>query len=321
MKKKINILLGDEAKKLGKYYGFWNQFFLYKKELLKNSLEVNFYDKINKNFLNGDYLFLNSRLFPKKKQFIDLEYLKKIKNQNDNLIWFDMRDSAGTTQFEVLPYVKKYIKKQFYKDKNIYEKNLEGGRYYTNYYIEKYNVKDDTSYESKSLKKSYLDKLVLGWNIGVCYFFDYVNFNKFDYYKEFLKLHFFKNSNFSMKLQNFQNWTNDAAKYDFVCLVNKYYDRNSVGFQRMELIKKLKGNSKLNYMMDLRLSKRDYYNILRKSKISIGAYGWGKFAIESLKQSNVEQQLCFPICQISIPGPTYISIIKLIFLMIWILII
>ena len=196
-----------------------------------------------------------------------------------------MRDSAGTTQFEVLPYVKKYVKKQFYKDKNIYEKNLEGGRYYTNYYIEKYNVKDDTSYESKSLKKSYLDKLVLGWNIGVCYFFDYVNFNKFDYYKEFLKLHFFKNSNFSMKLQNFQNWTNDAAKYDFVCLVNKYYDRNSVGFQRMELIKKLKGNSKLNYMIDLRLSKKDYYNILRKSKISIGQW-MGKLVIESLKQSN-----------------------------------
>ena len=59
-----------------------------------------------------------------------------------------------------------------------------------------------------------------------------------------------------MKLQNFQNWSDDTKKYDFVCLVNKYYDRNSVGFQRMELIKKLKGNSKLNYMMDLRLSKR-----------------------------------------------------------------
>ena len=133
-------------------------------------MEVNFYNKINKNFLNGDYLFLNSRLFPKKKQFIDLEYLKKIKNQNDNLIWFDMRDSAGTTQFEVLPYVKKYVKKQFYKDKNIYEKDLEGGRYYTKYYIEKYNVKDDTSYGSKLLNKLYLDKLVLGWNIGVCFF-------------------------------------------------------------------------------------------------------------------------------------------------------
>ena len=34
-----------------------------------------------------------------------------------------MRDSAGTTQFEVLPYVKKYIKKQFYTEKkNLYEK-------------------------------------------------------------------------------------------------------------------------------------------------------------------------------------------------------
>ena len=47
-----------------------------------------------------------------------------------------MRDSAGTTQFEVLPFVKKYIKKQFYKDKKLILK-LKGGRFYTDHYIKK----------------------------------------------------------------------------------------------------------------------------------------------------------------------------------------
>ena len=58
-----------------------------------------------------DHLFLNSRSFPNKNDRIDVENLKKIYLKNNNLYWFDMRDSAGTTQFEVLPYVKKYIKK------------------------------------------------------------------------------------------------------------------------------------------------------------------------------------------------------------------
>ena len=151
MKKKINILIGDEAKNLGKYYGFWNQFILHKKELLDNNLEINFFHKIDKNFLDGNFLFLHSRLFPSVDQLIDLEYLKKIKEKNENLFWFDMRDSAGTTQFEVLPYVKKYIKKQFYKDKDIYLDELRGGRFYTYYYIKNNQVKDNLDYKLKTL--------------------------------------------------------------------------------------------------------------------------------------------------------------------------
>ena len=46
--------------------------FFYKKELLENSLEVNFYNKINEKFMNGDYLFvLTQDYLLKLKQFID----------------------------------------------------------------------------------------------------------------------------------------------------------------------------------------------------------------------------------------------------------
>jgi hypothetical protein len=64
--KKINILINKEARFLGLYYGYWNWFFFFKKDLNDLNLEVSFFSHINKKFLEADYLFLNSRAFPKK---------------------------------------------------------------------------------------------------------------------------------------------------------------------------------------------------------------------------------------------------------------
>ena len=105
MKQKIHILINDEARGLGLYYGFWNWFFLFEKDLIREDIDINFFSSISNKFLEADHLFLNSRSFPKINDRIDTNLLSKIYLKNKNLYWFDMRDSAGTTQFEVLPYV------------------------------------------------------------------------------------------------------------------------------------------------------------------------------------------------------------------------
>ena len=133
--KKISILVGNEGSKLGLYYGYWNWFFFFNKKLKELGFEIIFFKNITKKFYESDYLFINSRIFPSKDGYVDIDKLKEIKKINSNLYWFDMRDSAGTTQFEVLPFVKKYIKKSFYKNKSLYLKQLEGGRFYTDFYI------------------------------------------------------------------------------------------------------------------------------------------------------------------------------------------
>ena len=98
---------------------------------------------------------MNSKSIPKHNQKVDINYLKKIYFKNRNLYWFDTRDSAGTTQFEVLPFVKKYIKKQFYINKKIYTQELKGGRFYTDYYSRKYNLKDAIEYDQETLNEKY----------------------------------------------------------------------------------------------------------------------------------------------------------------------
>ena len=57
MKQKINILINEEARRLGLYYGFWNWFFIYQKELLDLEIEVNFFSKPLGKFFDADHLF------------------------------------------------------------------------------------------------------------------------------------------------------------------------------------------------------------------------------------------------------------------------
>jgi len=292
--KKINILTNKEARFLGLYYGYWNFFFIFRKELNDLNLEINFFSRINKKFLEADYLFLNSRSFPQKNELVDIDYLKNLYSKNSNLYWFDMRDSAGTTQFEVLPYVKKYIKKQFYKDKSIYFKKIEGGRFYADYYINKYKIKDETKYHSIILKKEYIDKLLLGWNIGVGFFFDYLNFTKFDYYKEFIKIKYLKKNEFSLKINDHQDWSSDKNKHDLICLMNTKFNRNSVGFQRNKLKKILTNVTNLNKITDIRFNKNAYYKTLKNTKISIGAYGWGEVCYREFEATKLGVAIMFP---------------------------
>ena len=154
---KINILTNNfDSKYLDLYYGYWKFFFIYENDLNDLNLKINFFFNLSEKFLDADYIFVNSRNFPQKKNFVDLDELIKLSNKNKNIIWFDMRDSAGTTQFEVLPFVKKYVKKNgIFRNLDLYNNDLKGGRYYTDYYINKYNLKDNVEYETSKLDFKY----------------------------------------------------------------------------------------------------------------------------------------------------------------------
>ncbi len=276
MKQKIHILINEEARRLGLYYGFWNWFFIFQKDLIDFNIEVNFFSSMNDKFFDADHLFLNSRSFPEINNRVDINFLKKLCLKNKNLYWFDMRDSAGTTQFEVLPFVKKYIKKQFYKDKKIYFKKLRGGRFYSNHYIKNHNLKDFEEYDQELLDSSNLSKLILGWNLGVAFFFDYINFTKLDYFFELIKFKYLNQKNLNMKLPFYQNWNDDKYKNDFFSLMNTDFYRTSVGYQRTKLKEILRDFESKNKIIEGRFNKKKYYQVLRNSKVSVGAYGWGE---------------------------------------------
>ena len=151
-----------------------------------------------------------------------------------------MRDSAGTTQFEVLPYIKRYVKKQLYKDKKIYSKKIEGGRFYTDHYIKKHNIKDFEDYDQRIIKPQVSFQIILGWNLGVAFFFDYIEYSKIDYYLELFKFKYLNKTKFNLKLPFYENWNEDNKKYDYLSLMNTNFYRESCKLSK----NKIKGNLK-----------------------------------------------------------------------------
>lgn len=271
----INILIAEEAPtNLALKWGFWNPLFLFKKKFEQMNIQFNFFKNFNNKVFECDYLFLNSRNFPKQNtDFIDLEYLKKIYKINENIIWFDMRDSAGTTQFEVMPYVKKYVKKQIYKDYELYKKNLYGGRFYTDYYHKNHDIVDDIDYQSYLLNDIYKKKIILGWNIGISKFFNYSKYNRIHYYFE--NLMSFVNKENINKLLNFQNVDHINKSFDIFFHMNLKFKRKTVAFQRNEIFKIL-SKTYANKISNQRINKKSFINKLVKSKLNICAYGWGE---------------------------------------------
>ena len=63
-----------------------------------------------------------------------LIYLSEIRTKVKKIIWFDNSDSSSVTNFEVMPYVDIYLKKQILINKSLYNSNFYGGRIFTDFY-------------------------------------------------------------------------------------------------------------------------------------------------------------------------------------------
>ena len=132
--KKINILHPGSKLKWSYYFGYWSVLNFFKNEIEESGYQISFFNKITKEFFDADFIFLVSRYFTdsiqikiKKKLKMNYEFNLKEKIEtmsvkNPNIIWFDLGDSAGTTSFEIMPYIKKYAKNQVYVDKLNYRK-------------------------------------------------------------------------------------------------------------------------------------------------------------------------------------------------------
>lgn len=115
-------------------------------------------------------LCLDARAFLEadgRVSYTKLEYLQECRTNYDHLIWFDSRDSSGTTQFEVLSLVDKYIKNQYLKDQRYYRSALHTGRLYGDYICERYGICDQNAETPSVLSGDEdLGSMHLGWNLA-----------------------------------------------------------------------------------------------------------------------------------------------------------
>lgn len=141
---------------------------------------VVFHSTISDALFDCDALLISSRQFdplnsstfdPKKRA----EEVSKLVGRGPKLIWFDLRDSSGTPQFEVLPYVDLYAKQMLLRDFSLYSKNLYGGRLFSDYMARNLGVNND--YDPSvplinqqdgftPLRPEWWSKIALSWDIS-----------------------------------------------------------------------------------------------------------------------------------------------------------
>ena len=163
IKKKINILINTEGIVFYTIYPL----ILNKRKLLDLGYIITFYFKLSKKLLDCDILILVSKPTQKiidekktseKNNNALLNYLSEIRSEVKKIIWLDNSDSSSVTNFEVMPYVDIYLKKQILINKSLYDSNFYGGRIFTDFYHKKFRIID---------KKEFINNFPLKKNMKV----------------------------------------------------------------------------------------------------------------------------------------------------------
>ena len=191
-----------------------------------------------------------------------IELLKVLKERSNRIVWLDTADSTGNCQFEVLPYVDVYLKKQLLNDLDLYTKRMYGTKLFTDYYHRKYSLEDseiDCSYTL--LLPQYKNKVKISWNIGISDFWTksrYCLVRPFDIYvPRMTKVE---------KVRKTNMFFNGTLTYSPIS-----------GFQRRKTIEKMLGNTRTkDPSPTLKMNHKQYIEFIKDSKTAISPFGWGE---------------------------------------------
>jgi hypothetical protein len=232
-------------------------------ELLENGISIQtYYDCNDKRLKGADALIIHSRYlkkkFPVREELINC--LVTLKRSVNKLIWFDATDSSGTSDFDLIPYVDVFLKKQVLKDINGYT----GQNGTTNLRV--WLDPDSSQIQFTPCSKDMLNKIKVGWNLA---YFDYRN------YSSRLKLllsnvlgYWFRPIAFSEVGQK------RLLDLTFRGTV-KYDDENHISFQRNKVLTML-SDWKFKMAFGETVPRAIYLKELATSKVSISPFGWGE---------------------------------------------
>jgi hypothetical protein len=188
----------------------------------------------------------------------------------------DTSDSTSVTHFELLPYVDLYLKKQLLRDRSLYSREFIGGRIFTDFYNREFSVSDTSPFiQFYPLQERYLNKVDLSWNIGLGLMYHAFSFvNSLRRYAPF-----FYPCRYTTRFTS-----PDVPRIsDFFIRTTSNLDRNLIAFHRQELLRqldsillkcKLIGSTKGPW-----LSKSEFENELKHTKIVPSPFGWGEIGV------------------------------------------
>ena len=254
----------------------WYPIFINKHYLKQLGLSFKFFTKISEKLYECDSLFISSRYFHLEKhrnseKIHKLDILRQMREHVKKMVWFDLRDSTGNTQFEVLPYVSRYLKKQILKDWTLYQKKLYGNRIYTQYFHEKFNIDDNYDEQFTPLQSEERTKIGISWNIGPI---DNRNGRRLTRLWNL----FWDRIERLFCLQHRMSWTSyqETRDMNLLALFRTDYERKTISFQRMRALHLLKQIQDEKIWVEQSIRGRKYQDALVRSKIVLSLFGWGE---------------------------------------------
>ena len=200
--------------------------------------------------------------FNNKRGLSKLELLRLLKEKSRRLVWLDTADSTGNCQFEVMPYVDVYLKKQLLKDINIYSTKLYGTKLFTDYYHKLLGIEDrEIDVEYTLLDSKYKDKLKLSWNIGISDFWSKSRYCLLRPSSIFVPRMFKVDSHRETNM-----FFNGTLNYSPLS-----------GYQRRTTIEKMLANNKtLEPNPTMKMPPAQYVWFMKDAKTAISPFGWGE---------------------------------------------
>ncbi len=257
------------------------------RELRDLGIDVRFYTGLNSGLWDCDVVILSSRTVEDLALSRGYEFSNRAEfcawalNRQKRLIWFDTRDSAGNCQFDVVPYVERYLKRQLYRDRRTYLKRLHRGRAYADYYHRHYaaanglHPENHTKVAETEVAKSICEtnKLYAAWGCGTEFHWPLLSrASAPGYILRGL-------AQYAMGVSMLRPRAVPPDSYRPV-VINALFDPKrftvrSVGHQRLlglDAARQLKVEPKLTG----RVPRYDFYKTLAQSKVTISTFGWGE---------------------------------------------
>jgi hypothetical protein len=178
----------DAARRLGgpldeRFYrvtrGYWFPLVLAAERFRDLGVEITFHTEFSDRALDCDVALVSSRhhdtvFATQRDPAARAASVSRLAERGGAIAWVDMRDSSGTAQFEVLPFVSVYLKQCLLKDRALYARPMYGGRIFTDRLHNRTGLADtldpvlahNQEDNFTPLDPNLSHKLRVGWNIG-----------------------------------------------------------------------------------------------------------------------------------------------------------
>jgi hypothetical protein len=277
MKDKISLLFCSTNNISSRFtlFPFW---------VSKQKGKFDFFD--NKDILLRKDINRTLVVFSKYFRTIDVveraEFLVVARKKYQKLIFFE--DNAGSESefLGYLPYFDLYFKKQLFKDRSLYTKELYGNKIFTEYYFQEYGVNMDPIPEtySKQIPLEELSKLRLGWNLGLGQYLRKNKLNRPDYFPKIYKY----------LGPWFIKYIMDEFPRDIECpnpslsLCQARFDyqekRSAIDFQRKLYLELINGNP---LFVTGRIPKKEYNREIKEMKAVLSPFGFGEICFRDFE--------------------------------------